>query len=109
MCLLLQTFLKAVQQFVKEVQAGGPLAKDAKNEKGDAAAAAPSAAAKPSAAKKAEVRGGFCRASCAHQHVLLAMMLAFARQACLACSAERDEMGWGDRQSTDSRDPDPAQ
>ena len=68
MCLVLQTFLKAVQQFVKEVQAGGPLAKDAKNEKGDVAVAAPSAAAKPSAAKKAEVRGGLCGASRAHQH-----------------------------------------
>ena len=65
--LVLQTFLKAVQQFVKEVQAGGPLAKGAKNEKGDAATAAPSVA-KPSAAKKAEVRGSVCRVSCAHQH-----------------------------------------
>ena len=86
---LLQTFLKAVQQFVKEVQAGGPLATDAKNVKGDAATAALSAV-KPSAAKKAEVRGSFCRVSCTHQHCALDRD-AHLCEACVACSAQRDE------------------
>lgn len=75
LCLVLQTFLKAVQQFVKEVQAGGPLAKGAKSANGDAAAAASHpaapAAANPSTTKKAAVRGGFCSPSCARHHCVI--------------------------------------